>query len=204
MLKRLFLIFAVTLLAGIAGAQDFYHRPSPLAGRTLVTLALFDEVKAELKMTAADNAKVEALLGKMSDDVQASVSGGDFANLRTEIEKVNAKYDEEILKAVSADQATRLKQLFVQFNGNASLSQPWVQKELVFTDDQKAKVKKLQDEQWQKTMEAFQNGPEEAQGVMKKLQEEFKVETGKMLTEDQTKKLKEMEGAKFEFKKVEG
>jgi len=206
MLKRLLFILAATALVGVASAQDFFHRPSPLAGRTLLTLAVFDEVKTELKLTPEETTKIEANLATLSDDINGAVSGagGDFSAMRTEIDKVTVKHDEEVLKLLTPEQVTRIKQLYVQFNGLASVNQEWVAKDLSITDEQKAKIKKLQEEQWQKTMEAFQEGPEAIQAAMKKSQEEFREGVSKVLTEDQTKKLKDMEGAKFEFKKAEG
>jgi len=206
MLKRLIFVLAAMSVVGMASAQDFFHRPSPLAGRTLLTLALFEEVKTELKITPEESTKIDAELAKVGDDINAAISGsnGDFGSMRGEIDKVNVKHDEEVIKLLTPEQVTRLKQLFVQYNGTASVNQAWVAKDLTITDDQKTKIKKLQDDQWQKMMEAFQGGQDEVQAAMKKGQDEFKEGVSKVLTEDQTKKMKEMEGAKFEFKKVEG
>lgn len=207
MFKRILLVLAISALAGVAAAQDFFHRPSPFAGRTMLTLALFEEVRTELKTTPDENKKVDDLVGKLGGDIQEAFSNanGDFQAMQGEIEKINAKYDDEVVKALTEDQAKRLKQLFVQYNGAGSITQTSISKDLAITDDQKAKIKKLQDDQRQKMMDAFQGGsPEDAQKTIKKLNDDLRADLAKVLTDDQNKKLKEMEGAKFEFKKVEG
>ena len=208
MLKRLLLILSAVAVAGSASAQDFFHRPSPIAGRTLLTISLFEEVRAELKTTTDENSKVDALLEKLQGEIQEAISGanGDFSSVQGTIEKINAKYDDECLKILTADQGTRLKQIFVQFNGAGSITNTIVAKDLAITDEQKPKIKKIQDDQRQKMMETFQQGgsPEEAQKAFKKLQDDLAASLEKVLTDDQKAKLKDLAGAKFEFKKVEG
>jgi hypothetical protein len=193
-------------VVGMAGAQDFFHRPSPLAGRTMLTLAVFDEVKPELKLTPDEGTKLEGLIEKMGGDVMETVTsaGGDIQAITDGLKKINAKYDVEALKVLTPDQTTRLKQLYIQFNGDSTVPVEWVSKELMITDDQKAKVKKLEAEQNQKMMDAFQSGggsPDEAGPVLKRIKDEFDASIDKILTDDQRTKLKDMQGAKFEFKK---
>ncbi len=206
MLKRLFWILVITSVAAMATAQDFYHRPSPLAGRTLFSLSLFEEVRTEMKTTPDTNSKIDGLLEKLQSDTQEAVSGGngDFATIRDAIEKLNKKYDDLTLKLLSDDQAKRLKELFVQYNGAAILTDPSLSKNLELTDDQKAQVKKIEDGRWTKMQEAFGGGGgDDPAATIRKIQEEVQANLTKVLTDDQKKKLKTMEGAKFEFKKVE-
>jgi len=202
MLKRFLLVLALAAVGASAYSQDFFHRPSPLAGRTLLTISLFEEVRTEIKSTDDQNKKADALLEKMSADIQEAVGGGDPATIRPAIEKANAKYDEEVLKIYKDDQVKRLKELYLQYNGNAAIQNAAYAKDVKLTDDQKTQLKKLQDEQFQKTMEAFQNG--DFQTALPKLQEDFNKSIEKMLTDDQKKKIKDMTGEKFKFKKVEG
>jgi len=207
MIKRIFLVTLLAAVAAVASAQaDFFHRPSPLAGRTMLTLSLFEEVKAELKTNTEFNGKVDGLLEKLQAEMQEVFqnANGDFSSIRPAMEKINAKYDEEVAKLLSADQVSRLKQLFIQFNGEAAIPNAAISKDLEITDDQKAKIKQAQDENGKKLMEGFQNGdsPEDRQKNMVKLQDEFKATIGKLLTDDQRAKFKTMQGAKFEFKKV--
>ncbi len=207
LIKRFFVILAVTGLAAIAAAQfDMDHRPSPFAGRTFLTLSLFEEVRPELKTTADLNSKIDALHEKMDGERSEAFQGGgggDFDAIRVTIEKINTKYDDEVLKLFSADQVTRLKQLFIQFNGAVAIANPLISKDLAMTDDQKAKIKAAQDDQSKKMRDLFANGPpEDGPKAFQKLQDDFKAALDKILTDDQRTKFKAMEGAKFEFKKI--
>lgn len=207
MIKRILLVLSFTLAAALAMAQqDFYHRPGFLAGRTVLTLALFEEVQTELKTPADFKEKSDALLTKMQGETQELFqnAGGDFASIRPAIDKVNAKYDEETFKLLTADQVKRLKELFIQFNGAAAVPHPVISKDLGITDDQKTKIKALQDANQKKLIESFGAGgsPEEARKTIEKLQDELKDDIEKLLTDDQKAKFKEMQGTKFEFKKV--
>lgn len=206
MIRRFIWVLAALAAAAMASAQqDFDHRPSPFAGRTFLTLSLFEEVRADIKTTADQNTKIEALLEKMNGERQDAFSGGngDFDAIRTAVEKLNAKYDDEVAKLLSSDQNTRLKQLFIQYNGAVALTNPSIQKDLELTDDQKAKVKAAQDDQGKKMRDLFGNGPpDDFQKAMQKLQDETKIALEKVLTDDQRAKFKSMEGAKFEFKKI--
>lgn len=202
MLKRLIFIAIVTAAAVAAHAQgDFLHRPSPFAGRTLLTLALFDEVRTELKTTPDENTKIDGLVEKLQGDMQDAFQngGGDPGSMRATIEKVNAKYDEQVTSTLTPDQTTRLKQLFVQFNGNGAIANSQIEKDLAVTDDQKTKINAAQDEAFQKLF-AGGGGPPDAD-TMKKYQEDLGNALLKVLTDDQKTKFQGMQGAKFEFKK---
>ena len=207
MIKKILSILVVASVAAFATAQqDFDHRPSPLAGRTMLTLSLFEEVRKEIKTTPEVNTKIDGLLEKMSGDRQEALSGGggDFDAMRSAIQKLNTKYDEEVAKFLSAEQNTRLKELFIQFNGATAITNTAVSKDLGITDDQKKKIKTAQDENGAKMREVFSNGaPEDGAKAFQKLQDDLKASLDKILTDDQRTKFKTMAGAKFEFKKVE-
>jgi hypothetical protein len=204
LLKRLFWILTVVALVGVSGAQDLYRRPGFLAGRTILTLSIFDEVQAELKTSKDQNAKLDALLDKLGPEVQDAIqaSGGDFAEIFKAVEKINAKYDDECAKVLTADQNARVEQLFIQFNGAGAIVNPSISKDLAITDDQKTKIKAIQDDQRKKMMEQFQSGGPPDADTMKKLQDDQNAQLLKVLSDDQRTKFKTMEGAKFEFKKA--
>jgi len=203
MLKRLICIAIIAAAALSAHAQDFFHRPSPLAGRTLLTLSLFEEVQSEIKMTPDETKKADDLVGKLGGDIQDAVqsNGNDPGGIRTAIEKINQKYDDQITAALTADQNKRLRELFVQFNGGSAIASPGVQKDLAITDDQKTKIKAAQDDNFAKMMQQFSGGAPDPD-AMKKLQDEFGTALINMLTADQKAKFQTMQGTKFEFKKV--
>ncbi len=203
MLKRLPITLAFIAVAAMAAAQfDIDHRPSPFAGRSLLTLALFDEVRTELKTTAELNSKIDGVLEKMNGERQDLFqnAGGDFDSLRPAMEKLNIKWDDEVVKLFTPDQVTRLKQLFIQYNGALALQDSGTQKDLALTDNQKAQVKKASDDFYAKMREQFSSGFDP--DALAKLTDDLKTALDKVLTDDQRTKFKAMGGAKFEFKKV--
>jgi hypothetical protein len=208
LIKRFLLTLAIAASTALVVAQpDFDHRPSMFAGRTFLTLSLFEEVRTELKTTADLNAKIEAVHDKLDAARREAFESGnnDFEAIMPVIEKLNTKYDEEVVKLFSGDQVTRLKQLFVQYNGALAISNPTISKDLLITDEQKTKIKDVQTENGKKMRELFANGPpEDGQKAFEKLQDELKAALDKVLNDDQRTKFKAMAGAKFEFKKIAG
>lgn len=208
MIRRLLAVLLAVSFACFGSAQDFFHRPSPFAGSFIVSLATFPEVQKELKLTPDDSKKIDDTLGKVGEDVQGAFqdANGDFGKMQLDIAKIDLKYDTEYLKTLTPDQATRLKQLFVQFTGALVIGREDFASEVGLTDDQKAKVKQLQVGQGKKMADLFQSGgdPSTMGPEMKKLQDQFKVDLAGVLTDDQKKKLEDMKGAKFEFQKDAG
>jgi len=205
MLARFSAIIAVSLLACLGMAQDFFHRPSPVAGSFILSLATFPEVQKEVKLTPDDSKKIEDQLGKVGEDMQTAFgdSQGDFGKLGLEIVRINVKYDADFLKSLTPDQAKRIKELFVQFAGAGIIVRDDFAKDLGLTDAQKTKVATLQSDETKKIGELFQSGGDPASmgPEMKKLNDAFKVLLAGVLTDDQKKKLEDMKGTKFEFEK---
>lgn len=206
MLKKILLALMFTVVAAMANAQpDLFHRPGFLAGRTFLTLSLFEEVRTELKTSPDFNTKSDALLEKVQGEMTEVFqnANGDFADARVKGEAINAKYDDELVKLLTPDQLARLKQLFIQFNGGNAIANPTIEKDLSITDDQKAKIKQVQADSGKKMMGLFGSGgsPEDNMKAMQKLQEDQKADLEKVLTDDQKAKFKTMQGDKFEFKK---
>ena len=110
----------------------------------------------------------------------------------------------------AADQKKRLKEIWVQLTANRVILDEEIQKELVITAEQKAKIKALQDKQqeaMQAIMEKMRNQEierEEAQATIKKNDEALSVELGKLLTADQAAKIKAMQGKAFKADKQDG
>lgn len=205
MLARLCTALVAMSLVCLSGAQDFFHRPSPLAGMFIVSLATFPEVQKEVKLTPDDAKKIDAALADVGDQMQGAFqdSGGDFGKLQVAVGTITTKADTDYLKTLTPDQAKRLRELFVQFNDARVIVRDDFGKELALTDDQRAKVKQLQMDQGKKIGDLFQSGgdPASLAPEMKKLQDAFTKDLSAVLTDDQKKKLEDMKGAKFEFQK---
>jgi hypothetical protein len=103
---------------------------------------------------------------------------------------------------VSDEQAKRLKQLFVQYNGGNAITNGIIARDLVITDEEKVKIQQLQDESTKKVRGLFDQGlsPAEMRDERAKLREQLKTDLEKVLSIEQLAKFKAMVGTKFVFK----
>jgi hypothetical protein len=165
------------------------------------------DVATELKLTDDQKTKIQALQTQMQQDRRAAMQdAGDDQDARAKaMTKVTEGAQKQLGTILNADQTKRLHELNIQRAKNSAITFADVQKDLALTDDQKAKIKDLQQKQMAAMREMFQNGGqggdrEAMQANMKKMQDTMDVELGKILTDDQKTKLKAMGGTAFTFK----
>jgi len=168
-----------------------------------------DDVMGELKLSAEQKTKLEAIRtaqrDKMREAFQGGGGGGDREAMMAAMQKMQAESAKETLAVLNADQTKRLKELAIQRMGTGAILNADVQKELGVTDDQKAKIKDLQDKQQaanQALMEKMRNQEldrEQFQASMQKNREVMNTELAKIITADQKAKLTVMSGKPFKF-----
>jgi Spy/CpxP family protein refolding chaperone len=182
------------------------------------------EVQKELNITDAQKPKLDDLLEELQSDAQSAMSGFDFQAIRdmspeernTKMSEIRAKTDElnkqsepKIAKVLDENQMKRLKQLQIQQEGSAAFTRPEVVAKLNLTDDQKAKIKKLQDDAMAQMRSAFNPdaSQEERQAARAKMQES-RAKTLKdivaLLNSDQAKTWSELTGKEFKFPPFRG
>lgn len=172
-----------------------------------VGLLLMKSVQEELKLTDDQKTKITALQTEIQAEMQQARedNGQDREAMMAAMKKIN---DDALTKAnaiLTADQQTRFKQLRIQRYGSRALLQDEVQKDLAFTDDQKAKAKDLGDKADQANRDLFQKvrsseiTQEDASKARKENDETLGKELAKLLTADQAAKFKDMQGAPFKF-----
>lgn len=166
-------------------------------------------VQEELKITEEQTGKIKTAqeeinkkypftFGKKTDNPPSKEDREKLAKERTD---ATTKAIAEIL---TKEQSTRLKQIERQQNPAATLTTDEdAVKELKITDEQKEKIKGLQDDNQKEMRGLFGMGgmggfSKENQEKMATLRKELKEKTLKVLTEDQTKKWSEMTGKPFE------
>jgi Spy/CpxP family protein refolding chaperone len=160
-----------------------------------------ESVQKELKLTDEQKTKLREALEKVRDNHR-----DDLAKLRDlsneERQKLLRTVGEESQKAIAGvldeKQMKRFKQIGWQANGANALNDPEVQKTLKLSDEQKKKLQEIVADSNRKIREAFQGGAgsrEKFQEIRKETQEK----ANGVLTDEQKKSWKEMQGAPFEI-----
>ena len=202
------LTFAVASFAQGGGGQG---RGMMRGGGGMYGLLQRDDVKEELKLTDEQKTKLGEMQQGMMDEMRSAFQ--DAAGDRSAMQKIMAKVQESAAKKVNAiltpDQQKRLKEINIQESGNSALMSADLQKELGLSEDQIKKIKDLQTKQQAANtaiFEKMQSGEIERDQIQPLMQKNTKVlndEIGKVLTEDQKKKFKELAGKPF-VKKADG
>jgi len=172
------------------------------------------DVQKDIKITDEQKKKLEEYQSKQREEQRARMEemrngggGGGGGFDREAMQKMQAenqaKQEKAIKEILDEKQWNRVREIWVQLNGNRAILNAEVQAKLNLTDDQKAKIKELQAKQQeanQSVMEKMRNQEitrEEMQEANKKNNDALSAELGKVLTEDQAKALKAMGGEPF-------
>jgi len=176
------------------------------------------DVRKDLKTTADQNTKLDALQKEFRDKLQAefqNMGGGqrgqgggggerpDMTEIQKKMTEMNKTYEDGVLKVLDEAQNKRLGQIALQMQGNSALMDKKVQEELKFNVDQKRKIDDLQASMQaanQAIFQRVQNGEIDRSEIQPLMAENNKIldaELAKVLTADQTKAFDEMKGEKF-------
>lgn len=167
------------------------------------------DVSKELKITDEQKTKIIAARSGMGEKMREvfTNAGGDRDAMQKGMADIMAASEKEVNAVLTDAQKVRLKELWIQRQGNNAIQNEGVQKDLGLTDEQKAKIKDLNDKSMEAMTALFEKmrnqeiEREQMQEAMAKNQEVMKTELGKILTVDQVAKLKAMGGAAFTFDK---
>jgi hypothetical protein len=166
-------------------------------------------VQKELKLTD-DQAKkateaVQAVREKHQEEFQGlrDLSPEERGEKMRELTKtMNDEQMKALADILNADQIKRLKQISLQARGNQAFADAEVQKDLKLTDDQKDKIKTINEDFGQEMRSLFQSGGDfqENQKKMASMRKEAMDKVVAVLTDDQKKAWKDMTGEPFEVK----
>jgi Spy/CpxP family protein refolding chaperone len=169
-------------------------------------------VQDELKIDKDQATKAEDALKKVREELKddyAKLGGrrGGGNNVsdeeRTAARKKTSEAEEKALGDVlKPDQLKRLHQIRRQQEGVAMFTNADVEKALKLTDDQKTKLKAINDDYAKERRELFAGGKPgpDAQAKMQALRKDAMSNATKALTDDQKKTLKDLTGEPFEIK----
>jgi Spy/CpxP family protein refolding chaperone len=201
--KTILALGALCLLAGQAHAQG--RGGFGMGGG--IALYTNTGVQKELKFTDDQTSKVREIVtdirGKYQDKLQEARQAQD----REQMTKLNTEMSAEVKKAMAEvlkpEQIKRFSEIQMQQMGAMAFGSPDVQKKITLTDDQKDKIKGINDDAQAQRREIMQGFQDDREGTMKKLADFNKELLGKvtaLLTDDQKKTWKEMTGEPFEVK----
>lgn len=214
-LKNLILVVAALALATAASAQQRrggFGMMGGMAGNPAMLLGR-EDVQEDLKLSDDQKTKLsgirDGMRDKMREAMQSSgvqfgpnMSDDDRKKIQEVMGKVMAGLAKESMAVLNDDQKKRIKEIDVQLNGARVLTSADYQKDLSITDDQKAKIdtaKKTHDDANQAVIRMIMSQELEREEGTKKIASNDKQlgdDITKLLTDDQKKKLKEMEGTK--------
>ena len=167
-------------------------------GRDIVSLLTQKSVQEELKLSDDQVKKVTDLAGGQRGAGRANqnLSAEERQKMQEERAKTNAKAVAEILKP---DQLKRAKQISWQQQGAQAFSDPEVATAISLTDQQKEKIKTIQDDARQQGGQARRGGgnQQEAQSRRDAMRKETEGKVMSLLTVEQKAKWKELTGETF-------
>lgn len=186
------------VLGMVSVAQAQRQRPGGFGGGAF--LLQNEGVQKELNISDDQKTKLREALEKVRADNKDIIDKGRDMT-REDREKLAKASNEAIGKVLDEKQQKRFKEIQLQSQGAAAFQNPQVQSKLKLTDDQKDKIKKINEESREKMRDLFQGGfNEETQKKMAELRKETMDKATGVLTADQKKTWKEMTGKPFEIR----
>jgi Spy/CpxP family protein refolding chaperone len=158
-----------------------------------------EAVQKELKLTDDQKAKLEDFFAGMMERFQ-ELRDLDPEERREKIQEIQKENDKTIAGILKPEQVKRLKEIGYQQAGAMALNDPEVIKALGITDEQRDQVRELNRNMMEEMRELIQPGQppdEEARNKMQELRKGVGEKMMKILTEEQKKKWKDMQGEPF-------
>jgi hypothetical protein len=155
---RTFIKWAVVLLVpAVWVATAWPADPEFPSGATVKLLLLRQKsVQKELELSADVVQKIAAFTNAESEEAGKALKLGEAAR-KEEFEKLARKNEKFLTDNLTAKQAKRLDQIFMQFSALTQLTRPEVVKELKLSDEQVKKLKDMQTEGRKALAELFES-----------------------------------------------
>lgn len=206
-------VFAASLAQG--GGGGFQRGGMGMGMNTdPLRLAFRADVQRDLGVSADQKAKLDALRSEAGGRGAPGAGGGrggagggggnvDREAMRAEMEKRRAENLKKLEGILNANQMKRLREIGIQLRGNRAVLDPQVQKDLGLSEEQKTRINSLMETFQQGVramMEEMRGGGGDMQAMRERMQKNnaaLDAELGKILTGEQTGKLKAMGGKEF-------
>ncbi|HVT13483.1 MAG TPA: hypothetical protein VHE55_14560 [Fimbriimonadaceae bacterium] len=161
------------------------------------------DVQIDLKLTAAQASRIATIQQKEIQAIEAVAGKKNGSSVtRRDFEQRIADDNRLAENVLNDDQKKRLQEIKLQLRGNTAILDPDVQKELDITDDQKAQIENLRNQQTAQLRTHMQNGDlghMKMSVILKSLRQQLSASLIKLLTPEQSEKFKEMNGKPFQI-----
>jgi len=197
---------ALALTPNFASAQGFGRGFGGGAGMLVGNKG----VQKEIKATDEQIAKLDALAAETREkmtEARSKTEGLEGEERRNKAMEINREINAGVMTSLGSilkpEQTKRFEQISLQSRGAQAFADPKVAEGLKITDEQKDKLKEINESANEKRRELMQGFQDDREGTMKKLAEFNKELMGKvaaLMTDDQKKTWKEMTGEPYEIK----
>ncbi len=188
-------------------------------GRSTITLVSQQQIQTEIKITDAQKNDIKEMAKEYNTKSRDLYKGLGAIKNKEERQKVfkeinkkrqalTKETDKKVNKILDDAQKKRIQQILLQQVGIRAITQKRVIKELEITEDQQNKIKGVFESQKEKGQAIFKDMKDgkikqgEIGKKFKELRDSIDTDANNVLTEAQQKKLKEMKGEKFEWKRM--
>jgi len=167
-------------------------------------------VQKEIKATDEQVTKLDALAAETREkmtEARSKTEGLEGEERRNKAMEINREINAGVMTSLGSilkpEQTKRFEQISLQSRGIQAFADPKVAEGLKITDEQKEKLKGINESANEQRRELMQGFQDDREGTMKKLAEFNKELMGKvaaLMTDDQKKAWKEMTGEPYEIK----
>ncbi|MCE9554469.1 MAG: hypothetical protein K8T91_13970 [Planctomycetes bacterium] len=165
-------------------------------GMTLTGLLAQESVQKELKLTE-EQIKTAKELGVKQRESFGGLRDLPAEERMTKIQERIKENEKALAGVIGGEQMTRLKQISLQTRGVIAFSDPTVVTALTLTDEQKDKIKAIQEEARTARGEFNREKPEESRAKIEAARKAAAEKVQAVLTTEQATKWKELIGAPF-------
>ncbi len=200
-LGRITLVLAVVAMASSsARAQERQRGQRGGFGGGIAYLLNQKSVQDELKLSDEQIKKAKELSDKQRESFRGQRGQRPDEETRKKMAEARQASEKAVAEILKPDQLKRVKQISLQQQGARALSNPEVADALKLSDEQKGKIKSIQEEARTARGQRGQRGQRPDEEALKKLAEARKATNEKLmnvLTSEQKTKLNELSGEPF-------
>lgn len=171
-------------------------------------LKLTDEQKTQIQGAFDDLNEQRRQLYEELRDVPAEQRAQKTAEIQKLVQQLTDETSQAMRSVLTPEQARRLEQILLQQQGLRALSDAKIAEQLKLTEDQQRRIAEVRSQSEKKRQNLVQQvakrqiKPDEYQARLQELNTQTETDTLDVLTKQQREQFQELQGEKFEFRKL--